>query len=166
MEANRKYCLVLDFDNVINAYDAYQYNPQKYETTNLQHNNERYNVYYDPEVINKINQLGSHDDIDIVWLTTWFDHTNQFEILGLENFVSIKPIDMNQNDIHLGFLWKATALDNYLSDHHYVESFWFDDDPRVYQKLSKKYNIKQMLINPFIALTINDLENVEKEILS
>jgi hypothetical protein len=114
--------LFIDFDGVVNAL-----NPRiaREEWDEIKATKMRgFSIHYAPAVVEAVEKL-SADGVNVVWLTTWCEHTVEFGPLGF----SEHPYIGSQERIECMGWWKWEALQNYVKgvpDDALIA--WCDDD--------------------------------------
>lgn len=167
----KKNLIILDFDGVINASKyAYAVGTHKFwdgvfHTETLHMDDKPFKVYYSPELVNIVNSWGRRDDTDIIWVTTWATHTDQFKKLGFDKFEEATP--EHDEDILYGGIWKPRVGASLIEKGDYEKYVWVDDDGTIngpYKKDPSLVRDKFLRINPMsdFGMTRDDTGLVEE----
>lgn len=156
--------VLLDFDGVVNAISK---NPPKnihpretwHSTTCYEQ--KAYPIMYSETVVNFFNELSREHDV--VWLTTWREHTEQFRSkLGFSDFPFADEITHRPDPLEW---WKYGVAKKLIEDKPFV---WIDDEfkhGRVKEQQELKLHKKPyMLVGPAVThgLTPKELKNIKE----
>lgn len=170
-DRTKKNLILLDFDGVINASKyAYVVGTRNYwdgvfHTETLSMDDKSFTVYYSPELVDIVNLWGRRGDTDIIWVTTWATHTDQFMKLGFDKFEEAFP--EYSEDIPYGGMWKPRVGASLIEKGGYEKYVWVDDDGTIngpYKKGPSLVRDKFLRINPMpdFGMTRDDMDLVEK----
>ncbi len=130
--------LFLDVDGVLNAFPRgtppagfIKGNATPFDTTGVYSTPQYFQITYNPEIIARLLELHTSEQLTIIWATTWGRAANWSlsELLDLPGFdVLADPEEQPYRSMGWHEWWKAYAVRQFMHENPSCKIIWIDDD--------------------------------------